>query len=123
MTLDDLMHLTDDADRLHFDRDVVGQDDAEQVECFDCLRCGADDLPAQLFRSRPVTRRKRGFCLLQRSLGHWHSTQCHWYDAGGGKAELKAQGRSSDDTATTVQQEFQATHPDWPRGNGLAADH
>jgi hypothetical protein len=36
-------------------------------------------------------------------------------------AELKAQGRSSDDTATTVQQEFQATHSDWPRGNGLAA--
>jgi hypothetical protein len=36
-------------------------------------------------------------------------------------AELKAQGRSSDDTATTVQKEFQAAHPDWPRGNGLAA--
>jgi glyoxylase-like metal-dependent hydrolase (beta-lactamase superfamily II) len=36
-------------------------------------------------------------------------------------AELKAQGRSSDDTATTVQKELQATHPDWPRGNGLAA--
>ena len=36
-------------------------------------------------------------------------------------AELKAQGRSSDDTAMTVQKEFQAAHPDWPRGNGLAA--
>jgi cyclase len=36
-------------------------------------------------------------------------------------AELKAQGRSSDDTATTVQKEFQAAHPEWPRGNGLAA--
>jgi len=35
--------------------------------------------------------------------------------------ELKAQGRSADDTATTVQKEFQAAHPDWPRGNGLAA--
>jgi glyoxylase-like metal-dependent hydrolase (beta-lactamase superfamily II) len=35
--------------------------------------------------------------------------------------ELKAQGRSADDTAATVQKEFQATHPDWPRGNGLAA--
>ena len=35
--------------------------------------------------------------------------------------ELKAQGRSSDDTAMTVQKEFQAAHPDWPRGNGLAA--
>jgi glyoxylase-like metal-dependent hydrolase (beta-lactamase superfamily II) len=35
--------------------------------------------------------------------------------------ELKAQGRSSDDTAMTVQKEFQAMHPDWPRGNGLAA--
>jgi glyoxylase-like metal-dependent hydrolase (beta-lactamase superfamily II) len=35
--------------------------------------------------------------------------------------ELKAQGRSSDDTAVAVQKEFQATHPEWPRGNGLAA--
>ena len=35
--------------------------------------------------------------------------------------ELKAQGRSADDTATTVQTEFQAKHPEWPRGNGLAA--
>jgi glyoxylase-like metal-dependent hydrolase (beta-lactamase superfamily II) len=34
---------------------------------------------------------------------------------------LKAQGRSADDTATTVQAEFQAQHPDWPRGGGLAA--
>lgn len=35
--------------------------------------------------------------------------------------ELKAQGRSADETATTVQMEFQAKHPDWPRANGLAA--
>jgi glyoxylase-like metal-dependent hydrolase (beta-lactamase superfamily II) len=35
--------------------------------------------------------------------------------------ELKAQGRSSDEAAMTVQKEFQATHPDWPRGNGLVA--
>ena len=35
--------------------------------------------------------------------------------------QLKAQGRSADDTATTVQMEFQAKHPDWPRGDGLAA--
>jgi len=35
--------------------------------------------------------------------------------------ELKAQGRSADDAATTVQKEFQAMHPDWPRGNGLVA--
>jgi glyoxylase-like metal-dependent hydrolase (beta-lactamase superfamily II) len=35
--------------------------------------------------------------------------------------ELKAQGRSVDDTAMTVQTEFQAKHPQWPRANGLAA--
>jgi glyoxylase-like metal-dependent hydrolase (beta-lactamase superfamily II) len=35
--------------------------------------------------------------------------------------ELKANGRSSDETAMTVQTEFQAMHPGWPRGNGLAA--
>jgi len=35
--------------------------------------------------------------------------------------ELKAQGRSADDTAATVQKELQAAHPDWPRGNGLVA--
>jgi glyoxylase-like metal-dependent hydrolase (beta-lactamase superfamily II) len=37
--------------------------------------------------------------------------------------ELKAQGRTSDDTAMTVQMEFQAKHPEWPnpRGDGLAA--
>ena len=35
--------------------------------------------------------------------------------------ELKAQGRTLDDTATTVQAEFQAKHPEWPRANGLAA--
>jgi glyoxylase-like metal-dependent hydrolase (beta-lactamase superfamily II) len=35
--------------------------------------------------------------------------------------ELKAAGRSIDDAAATVQMEFQAQHPDWPRGAGLAA--
>ena len=35
--------------------------------------------------------------------------------------ELKAQGRSADDTAAAVQTEFQAKYPDWPRANGLAA--
>jgi glyoxylase-like metal-dependent hydrolase (beta-lactamase superfamily II) len=35
--------------------------------------------------------------------------------------ELKAQGRSADDAATTVQKELQALHPEWPRGNGLVA--
>ena len=35
--------------------------------------------------------------------------------------ELKAQGRSADEVATTVQKELQATHPEWPRSNGLAA--
>ncbi len=35
--------------------------------------------------------------------------------------ELKAQGRTADETATTVQAEIQATHPQWPRANGLAA--
>jgi glyoxylase-like metal-dependent hydrolase (beta-lactamase superfamily II) len=34
---------------------------------------------------------------------------------------LKAEGRSADDTAKTVQAEFQAQHPEWPRANGLAA--
>jgi glyoxylase-like metal-dependent hydrolase (beta-lactamase superfamily II) len=34
---------------------------------------------------------------------------------------LKAQGRSADETATTVQAELVAQHPDWPRANGLAA--
>jgi len=34
---------------------------------------------------------------------------------------LKAEGRTADETATTVQAEFQAQHPDWPRANGLAA--
>jgi glyoxylase-like metal-dependent hydrolase (beta-lactamase superfamily II) len=33
---------------------------------------------------------------------------------------LKAQGRSIDETATTVQSELVAQHPDWPRANGLA---
>jgi glyoxylase-like metal-dependent hydrolase (beta-lactamase superfamily II) len=35
--------------------------------------------------------------------------------------ELKAQGRSADDAATTVQAELQAQHPDWPRATGVAA--
>jgi glyoxylase-like metal-dependent hydrolase (beta-lactamase superfamily II) len=34
---------------------------------------------------------------------------------------LKAQGRSADETANTVQAELTAQHPDWPRANGLAA--
>jgi len=35
--------------------------------------------------------------------------------------ELKAQGRSADETAATVQKEMQAKHPGWPRANGVAA--
>ena len=34
---------------------------------------------------------------------------------------LKSEGRSVDEAATTVQTEFQAQHPSWPRANGLAA--
>ncbi len=34
---------------------------------------------------------------------------------------LKAEGKSADEVATTVQAEFQAQHPNWPRANGLAA--
>ena len=34
---------------------------------------------------------------------------------------LKAEGRSAEDAAKTVQAEFQARHPGWPRANGLAA--
>jgi hypothetical protein len=34
---------------------------------------------------------------------------------------LKAEGKSIDEVAKTVQAEFQAQHPDWPRANGLAA--
>ena len=34
---------------------------------------------------------------------------------------LKGQGKSIEETATTVQAEFQAQHPEWPRANGLAA--
>jgi len=33
---------------------------------------------------------------------------------------LKAEGKSEDEVATTVQTEFQAQHPGWPRANGLA---
>jgi len=35
--------------------------------------------------------------------------------------ELKSQGRSSDDTAMTVQTELQAKYPTWPRATGIAA--
>jgi glyoxylase-like metal-dependent hydrolase (beta-lactamase superfamily II) len=35
--------------------------------------------------------------------------------------ELKAQGKSIDETASAVQAELQAQHPDWPRATGLAA--
>jgi glyoxylase-like metal-dependent hydrolase (beta-lactamase superfamily II) len=35
--------------------------------------------------------------------------------------ELKALGRSADETAATVQKELQSKHPEWPRANGLAA--
>ena len=35
--------------------------------------------------------------------------------------ELKAQGRSADETASAVQMEFQAQQPTWPRANGIAA--
>ena len=34
--------------------------------------------------------------------------------------ELKAQGRSADDTAATIQKEVQAIHPTWGRTNGVA---
>jgi glyoxylase-like metal-dependent hydrolase (beta-lactamase superfamily II) len=34
---------------------------------------------------------------------------------------LKAEGRTADEAAKTVQAEFQAQHPTWPRANGLAA--
>jgi uncharacterized protein YoaH (UPF0181 family) len=34
--------------------------------------------------------------------------------------ELKAQGRSIDDAAQTVQKEIRAQHPLWRRANGLA---
>ena len=35
--------------------------------------------------------------------------------------ELKAQGRSADEAATTIQQELQTAHPGWPRANGILA--
>lgn len=35
--------------------------------------------------------------------------------------ELKAQGRSADDTAATVQKEVTATHPTWARANGVGS--
>jgi glyoxylase-like metal-dependent hydrolase (beta-lactamase superfamily II) len=35
--------------------------------------------------------------------------------------ELKAQGRSADEVAQTVQAELQARYPDWPRANGIPA--
>jgi glyoxylase-like metal-dependent hydrolase (beta-lactamase superfamily II) len=34
---------------------------------------------------------------------------------------LKAQGKSIDDAASTIQQELTAAHPGWPRANGIAA--
>jgi glyoxylase-like metal-dependent hydrolase (beta-lactamase superfamily II) len=34
---------------------------------------------------------------------------------------LKAEGRSAEEAATTVQAELRAQHPNWPRFNGLAA--
>ena len=34
---------------------------------------------------------------------------------------LKAQGRSADEAATTIQAELVAEHADWPRANGLAS--
>jgi glyoxylase-like metal-dependent hydrolase (beta-lactamase superfamily II) len=34
---------------------------------------------------------------------------------------LKAQGKSIDETASTIQAEFVAAHPGWPRASGLAA--
>jgi glyoxylase-like metal-dependent hydrolase (beta-lactamase superfamily II) len=35
--------------------------------------------------------------------------------------QLKGQGRSIEEAATTVQTEMQAKHPGWPRANGLSA--
>jgi glyoxylase-like metal-dependent hydrolase (beta-lactamase superfamily II) len=35
--------------------------------------------------------------------------------------ELKAQGRSADEAAATIQQELQGAHPGWPRANGIQA--
>ena len=34
---------------------------------------------------------------------------------------LKAEGKSLDETGTTVQAEFVKQHPEWPRAQGLAA--
>jgi hypothetical protein len=34
---------------------------------------------------------------------------------------LKAEGKTADETATTVQTELTAQHPGWPRANGLGA--
>jgi glyoxylase-like metal-dependent hydrolase (beta-lactamase superfamily II) len=35
--------------------------------------------------------------------------------------DLKAQGRSADEVAATVQKELQAKYPTWPRANGISA--
>jgi glyoxylase-like metal-dependent hydrolase (beta-lactamase superfamily II) len=35
--------------------------------------------------------------------------------------QLKAEGRTADETAAQVQKELQAEHPGWPRANGLIA--
>ena len=34
---------------------------------------------------------------------------------------LKAEGRSADETASTIQAELVADHPAWPRANGIAS--
>jgi glyoxylase-like metal-dependent hydrolase (beta-lactamase superfamily II) len=34
-------------------------------------------------------------------------------------AALKAQGKSAEETASTVQSELTAAHPGWPRANGI----
>lgn len=34
---------------------------------------------------------------------------------------LKAEGRSADETASAIQAELVAQHPDWPRANGIAS--
>jgi glyoxylase-like metal-dependent hydrolase (beta-lactamase superfamily II) len=36
-------------------------------------------------------------------------------------AALKSQGKSIDETASTIQTEMTAAHPGWPRANGIAA--
>jgi hypothetical protein len=38
-----------------------------------------------------------------------------------GAMAVRAEGRSIDEAATTIQAELTAEHPTWPRANGLAA--